>query len=57
MDKTAISACRISPCWLIARIARSNTVNETEDTISICITATSEDNEEFNKKVSYNYFK
>ena len=46
--KTAISACTgMSAYGLVARAACSDIVNETEDTISICITATSADNDGF----------
>ena len=41
-NKIAISPCTgMSPYGLVARAACSDTVDETEDTISICITATS----------------
>ncbi len=41
-EKIAISACTgMSPYGLIARTACSDIVNETENMISICITATS----------------
>lgn len=40
--KIAISACTgMSPYGMVARAAGSDTVKETENTISICITATS----------------
>ncbi|HEX3014300.1 MAG TPA: putative zinc-binding protein [Methanobacterium sp.] len=47
-EKTAISPCTgMSPYGLVARAACSDIVNETENTISICITATSADREGF----------
>lgn len=46
--KIAISPCTgMSPYGLVARAACSDTVNDTDDTISICITATSADREGF----------
>lgn len=46
--KIAIAPCTgMSPYGLVARAACSDTVNETEDTTSICITATSADREGF----------
>jgi uncharacterized metal-binding protein len=48
MEKISIAPCNgMSPYGLVARAACSDTVNETEDTISICITATSADREGF----------
>lgn len=47
-EKIAISPCTgMSPYGLVARVACSDTVDETENTISICITATSADREGF----------
>ncbi len=47
-EEIAISPCTgMSPYGLVARAACSDTVNETEYTISICITATSADKEGF----------
>ena len=41
-EKIAVSPCTgMSPYGLVARVACSDTVNENEDVISICITATS----------------
>jgi len=41
-DKIAVSPCTgMSPYGLVARVACSDAVNENEDVISICITATS----------------
>ncbi|MDI6724067.1 MAG: putative zinc-binding protein [Methanobacterium sp.] len=41
-EKIAVSPCTgMSPYGLVARAACSDTVNENEDVISICITATS----------------
>jgi uncharacterized metal-binding protein len=46
--KIAISPCTgMSPYGLVSRAACSDTVNEIEDTISICITANSADKEGF----------
>ncbi len=46
--KVAISPCTgMSPYGLVSRVTCSDTVNETEDTTSICITATSADREGF----------
>ena len=46
--KIAISPCTgMSPYGLVSRAACSDIVNETEDTTSICITATSADREGF----------
>ena len=47
-EKIAVSPCTgMSPYGLVARVACSDTVNETESIISICITATSADKEGF----------
>lgn len=47
-EKIAISSCTgMSPYGLVARAACSDTVNETNEIISICITATSADSEGF----------
>lgn len=47
-QKTAVSPCTgMSPYGLVTRAACSDTVNENEDVISICITATSADKESF----------
>lgn len=47
-EKIAIAPCTgMSPYGLVARAACSDTVNGTEDTTSICITATSADREGF----------
>ncbi len=46
--KIAISSCTgMSPYGLVGRAACSDIVNESENTISICITATSADREGF----------
>jgi uncharacterized metal-binding protein len=47
-DKIAVSPCTgMSPYGLVARAACTDAVNENENTISICITATSADKEGF----------
>jgi uncharacterized metal-binding protein len=47
-EKIALCPCNgMSPYGLIARAACSDTVEETKNTISICITATSADKEGF----------
>jgi uncharacterized metal-binding protein len=47
-EKISIAPCNgMSPYGLVARAACSDTVNETKNTISICITATSADKEGF----------
>lgn len=52
MKKIAISSCTgMSPYGLISRVACSDTVKETENTISLCITATSADKEASNSLI------
>ncbi len=47
-EKIAVSPCTgMSPYGLVARVACLDTVDETENTLSICITATSADKEGF----------
>ncbi len=46
--KIALAACSgMSPYGLVARVASSDTATETDDTISICMGATSADREGF----------
>ena len=50
--KIAISSCTgLSPYGLVGRVACSDIVDESEDTISICITAVSADREGFRKLI------
>lgn len=47
-EKIALAACSgMSPYGLVARVTSADTVNKTEDTISICMGATAADREGF----------
>lgn len=47
-DKVALAACSgMSPYGLVGRVASTDTVSETDNTISICMGATSADREGF----------
>ncbi|MCE5214698.1 MAG: putative zinc-binding protein [Methanobacterium sp.] len=50
--KVALAACSgMSPYGLIARVTSADTVDQTEDTISICMGATAADREGFRKLI------